>query len=560
MADSNTPLLGATKAAVRERASLFFFVAVVIAAMGSFNFGCVLGFSSPTFVSNQRDNSTNASMSSSSSSFLTAAAAAAVASGSSNNSNGGSNESTLCPIFAESFTGVNHDKINCELQLSNMDVSWFNGIFNLAAGAGAILLGPFVPVIGKRFSMVLSAVLFTGGWILIILCPTPSTPWNGMNSSAPEYPTIIAMLYSGRVLLGFGIGLACCSVTTYLVEIAPVHMRGAIGTAFQMGVVVGIFFAYLIGSLVVWRELSWICFGLTSSAALLCLCLPESPIWLVSKGRDEQARSALNRLRNTSSGASVDELLVDVSASASSGSEGESGGGLKLLLSDKTARKALWIGIGLMFLQQFSGINAVMLYCGSIFQTKADVDTANLMGTGVQAVQVVVTVLSAFFMDRAGRVPILLWASIGMTICAGLLATTYMVEMPAAVSFASVFGYILFFSSGMGAIPWSIMGEIFDPRVQGVASSIATAVNWFLSFIISFSVLPLSAALKSAFPASFLADHKDAGLGALFFIYAIVCFLGTIFVWAKVPETKNKSIAQIQAELRGEKSGYDRIN
>lgn len=366
--------------------------------------------------------------------------------------------------------------------------------------------------------MSLAAALFSVGWVLMLVVPKPTTPWNGVESSDPKSQTITVMLLASRAIIGLGIGLVCCSVSTYLTEIAPKTMRGAVGTVFQVGVVLGIFTAFLVGALIPWKTLAILSLALTGSACVLALFVPETPTWLVTKGKDDSARGSLKRLRNTRSGASVDDMMNEVYASAQ-GSGDEAGGGLSELFGDATARKALGISLGLMVVQQFCGINAVMLYAGIIFESVTpSVETANHLGTGVQGVQVAVTLASVWFMDRAGRVPILLWACTGQFICSAVLGAYFLVEMPAAIAVVALYGYILFFSSGMGAIPWSIMGEIFHPRVMAPASAIATAVNWTLSFVISYSVLPITSALQTTFSAKFVELHPHAGQGALFFM------------------------------------------
>jgi len=243
-------------------------------------------------------------------------------------------------------------------------------------------------------------------------------------------------------------------------------------------------------------------------------------------------------------------------------------GGIGELCRDRISRKALFIGVGLMFVQQLSGINAVMFYAGQIFSAVPGTSdsTANAYSTGMQGMQMMITIASAFFMDRFGRVKILLFAAGGQCLCALCLACYYLfascerndphdLDKVTQASLGvfpiiSLYGYVLFFSCGMGAIPWFVMGEIFAPRVKGIASSIATAVNWLLSFVITFSVSSLSGAFKSMFEDA-LPDAIDSGMGGLFLAYGCVCFLGIFFILAYIPETKGLTITQVQAKLAG---------
>ena len=230
-------------------------------------------------------------------------------------------------------------------------------------------------------------------------------------------------------------------------------------------------------------------------------------------------------------------------------------------LCQGNAPKALAIGVGLMFVQQLSGINAVMFYCGSILQSVyPDPQTANMFAVGIQVMQVIITAISAPLMDKAGRIPILLFALIGLTVSSAVLAAYYLLEtdchknaqgdevcpthpLPDIVAVIALYSYVFFFSSGLGAIPWFLMGEIFPSEVKGLASSVATAVNWGLSFVIT----------KTVDQETALFGGQPKGLGGVFGGYGVICFLGIFFVKCFIPETKGKSFDQIQAEMGGPK-------
>merc|ERR1711934_233069 len=209
-----------------------------------------------------------------------------------------------------------------------------------------------------------------------------------------------------------------------------------------------------------------------------------------------------------------------------------------------------------------------MFYAGSIFAAVPGTSdaTANAYSTGMQGMQCFITFASSLFMDRFGRVKILLFASIGQCAMSMCLAAYYLFANcsrddatdPDKVTEAamgvfpvvSLYGYVLFFSCGMGAIPWFMMSELFKPDVKGIASSIATAVNWSLSFVITFSVSGLSDVFKDMF-SSALPDAIDRGMGGLFLAYGCVCFCGIFFIMAFIPETKGLTISEVQHKLAG---------
>jgi len=288
----------------------------------------------------------------------------------------------------------------------------------------------------------------------------------------------------------------------------------------------------------------------------------------------------------------VAQAMVQLKADVQGGNS-DAGGGFGQLFGGGVATKALMIGIGLMFVQQLSGINAVMFYCGTILQSVFDPDTANKVAVGIQVMQCFITVVSAPLMDKAGRIPILLFAATGQCIAAMVLGAYYLTitcthpgnsphgggststsglsflsegseytlmdtvythemiaagaepvctsDFPKIVAAIALYAYVGFFSCGMGAIPWFLMGEIFPAEVKGLASSVATAINWSLAFFITKTVGTLTD----------LFGGQPTGLGGVFVAYGCVCALGAVFVKLVIPETKGKSFEQIQREIGG---------
>lgn len=552
MASERTALIGGSK----EKSSNFLMIALAISAMGAFAFGWSLGFTATVMTSNKigKDNST-----------------------------------LLCPVYDKHGNGsiylyngtvANANKMNCQLQLTDNFEFLMGAIINGGAMIGALGFGPLVDKFGKKFGMLVMQILFIGGYAIIYFLPTPAGGDNWMinpqagNSSHGSYDPHVAsnnnvievMLLAARFIIGIAVGVSCCTIAAYQMEISPTAIRGAVGTIFQIAITMGLLSSYVLGAQLGWKLCALIPLIFCGVGALLTLTLVESPVWLISKRKEELARRNLAKFRDASTTGDEIARMLDSMRPDDDGKEG-GGGGFSELCSVAVNRKILMIGVVLMLVQQFSGINAIMFYSGLILQTVTSTsEEANNYAIGMQSMQVVVTLASAFFMDRAGRKPILMFAATGMFVSAYVLAYFYVfgdANTPEALALVGFYGYVFFFGCGMGAIPWAILGEIFTPSIKGVASSVCTAVNWSSSFIITFSlgymVDGFQAMLETQKP-DYAKAHPHAGMGITFALYGAVSLIGIVFVKIFIPETMGKSMAQIQAELRGDKSAYNAIN
>ncbi|EKX39200.1 hypothetical protein GUITHDRAFT_143612 [Guillardia theta CCMP2712] len=433
----------------------------------------------------------------------------------------------------------NAKMLNCELALSDSMSSWFGSLINIGALLGAMVSSSLLDRFGKRAGMLLLHSLYVVGWGLCAGAPGHAAT---SLARAVDRGQVVIMLVLSRLFIGIAVGIACASIPNYQVELAPTNLRGAVGSLFQISVVLGLFFVYLAGCFLDWRSMAVALVVLSAGGLLLLLFLPETPTWLARKGRLREARAVLERARGGGA--------YDFELNGPREEQGVDAGGIL----SKRCRKPLLIAVGLMFVQQWSGINAVMFFCGSILQSVfSDSAEANEYSIGIQALQVLVTLVAARFMDSVGRRPLLLVAALGLSLSSLSLSLFYLVGqqcdsqgcsqvIPKPVAVASLYAYILFFSCGMGAIPWFILGEISPPHAQASISAIATSVNWILSFSITKSLEPLTELLGGA----------GEGLGKVFLFYSCVCLLGACFIHAFVPETKGKSFEEIQAMLHGE--------
>lgn len=310
--------------------------------------------------------------------------------------------------------------------------------------------------------------------------------------------------------------------------------------------------SYFIGAAVSWNQLAGLALAFSLAGGFLALFLVESPVWLLNRGRTDAARAALGRLRRGGE-EELDEQMRDVQATVTHQAQESNAGiaGLRQLLGDATSRRALHIGVGLMVVQQLSGINAVVFYTGEVFQSlQLSVTASDNLSTGVEAMELVVTLAALLLMDRIGRLRLLLFAAVGQCLSLVILGSSFVASnIPQGVGVVGVYLYMFFFASGMGAVPWTMLGEIFQPRVKGIAGSAVVATNWLLAFVVTYTMDDLSGAFQSAFSADFISKNQNAGLGALFFLYSGICLLGVVWMVMFVIETKGKTFSQIQDEL-----------
>ncbi|EQC31526.1 hypothetical protein SDRG_10700 [Saprolegnia diclina VS20] len=348
----------------------------------------------------------------------------------------------------------------------------------------------------------------------------------------------IYWLILGRFLVGFAAGIVSVVVPLYLGELAPPNLRGALGTGYQFGVVLGILAADIMAfgfsdystgiAHPGWRFM----FGFTIIPAFLQLALAsfltESPRWLLTQNKPKEAAEILRRLRGTT------DVYEEIDSICSASDNENSGMTMWQVLGDKSIRFPLIVGVTLQIAQQLSGINAVMFYASSFFQ---GVHLSNpLVGTTlVGVVNVVSTGVALVLMDTAGRRPLLLWSCGGMILSCVVLTLGLWQLLPyyEMVSVGGVMLFVWFFEIGLGPIPWLIVAEMFPAKPRPTAMALATMVNWLFSFVIGIT-----------FP--MLQNHL---LENSFVPFGIALVLAFAFTFKYVPETKGKTLEEIQQDM-----------
>ncbi|KAG9145716.1 hypothetical protein Leryth_011158 [Lithospermum erythrorhizon] len=407
-------------------------------------------------------------------------------------------------------------EITDELKLSIAEYSLFGSILTFGAMIGAITSGPIADFIGRKGAMRMSSAFCSAGWLAIYFAEG------------------VLPLDIGRLATGYGMGVFSYVVPVFIAEIAPKDLRGALTTINQLMICSGVSVAFILGTKLRWRILA-----LTGVAPCVVLLLglfiiPESPRWLARRGQQKEFEAALRKLRGpnndiTEESAEIKDYVETLERLP------------KAQIFDLFQRRYLLsviVGVGLMVFQQFGGINGIVFYLTSIFESAgvpADIGTITYA-----IIQVVITGLGALLIDKTGRKPLLVVSGSGLVLGCILAAISFYLKengmAPSAVPILTVTGilvYVASFSIGMGAIPWVVMSEIFPINIKGVAGSLATLVNWFGAWACSYTF-------------NFLMTWSSWGT---FVLYAIINAVSILFVIKVVPETKGRTLEQIHAAM-----------
>ncbi|XP_059607340.1 facilitated trehalose transporter Tret1 isoform X2 [Phlebotomus argentipes] len=410
-------------------------------------------------------------------------------------------------------------------EISREAFSWISSAMTLGAAAVCIPIGLLINLIGRKPTMLMLVLPFTIGWTLII------------------WATSVPMMLIGRVLVGISGGAFCVTAPMYTGEIASKEIRGILGSFFQLMVTIGILFVYAVGHGVNVFTLSIICAVIPIVFGLIFFFMPESPLYLVTKDRTSRATDAIKWLRgdkydHSAELADLQQQIDEIRSHPVS---------LAAAMRRRATVRALVISMGLMFFQQTCGINAVIFYTTDIFEAANTGIEAGVATIIVGVMQVVATFLATLMVDRLGRRVLLITSDCAMATCTLLLGVYFFLKDQDAERVAnlgwlpivSLCVFIVMFSIGFGPIPFIIIGELFASDIKGVAGGVAMTINWTLAFVIT-----------KAFP-----SLLDAiGSGPTFWIFSGLSFLGTVFLVFYLPETKGKSLAEIQFLLNGQRS------
>ncbi|XP_026731360.1 facilitated trehalose transporter Tret1-like isoform X1 [Trichoplusia ni] len=424
--------------------------------------------------------------------------------------------------FSSGYTSPALTTMNNDLAMTKEEQTWVGGLMPLAALVGGIAGGPLIEIIGRRWTIMGMALPFFLGWILIATA------------------TNVLMVFAGRVFCGVCVGIVSLAFPVYLGETLQPEVRGALGllpTAFGN---TGILVSFFVGSYLDWSKLAFVGAALPVPFFLLMLLTPETPRWFVTKGRTEDAKKALQWLRGKN--VNVDKEMKDLTRSQVE-SDRTGGNALRQLFTVKYM-PAVLISLGLMLFQQLSGINAVIFYAASIFKMSGSTVDENLSSIIIGLVNFISTFIATAIIDRLGRKMLLYISSVSMiTTLISLGAYFYVKDSGVDVTaygwlpLACLVIYVLGFSIGFGPIPWLMLGEILPSKIRGTAASLATGFNWTCTFIVT-----------KTFHNIIDAIHMYGTV----WLFAVICLVGLFFVIFFVPETRGKSLEEIERKLTGD--------
>lgn len=381
---------------------------------------------------------------------------------------------------------------------------------------GALFAGKLAEAFGRRYVLIICAALFAISGI-------------GAGLSG-----ILPMFILFRIIGGLGVGAAAMVSPMYIAEIAPAAWRGRLVALYQLAIVTGILLAYFSNFALAgigedsWR---WMFASQVIPAALFWAMLffvPETPRWLIKKGRTAQAVLILQK---TGGEAFSTYELAQIQDSFSDENQAK----LADLFSSKYL-PVLWIGILIAIFQQITGINSILYYAPVIFQqTGISASNSLLQTIGIGVVNVLSTFVAIGLVDKAGRKKLLLIGSIlmGLSLIAVSLCFRYQYFGNYIVLIAMLV-YVGAFGATLGAVTWVYLSEIFPNRIRGLAMSLATMVLWLADFIVTYTFPVMTVKL---------------GTANTLLTYAVFCVVAAAYILFKVPETKGKSLEEIEKAL-----------
>jgi sugar porter (SP) family MFS transporter len=431
--------------------------------------------------------------------------------------------------------------IEPEFALSKIELGWAVASLTLTATVAMMLAGPLSDRLGRRPVLKIAAALFTVSAFASAL--------------APDFVTLVA----ARMLGGFGVGAALIIAPMYIAEIAPPKLRGRMVSFNQLNIVIGISVAFFSNYLILnlaQSDLSWTqtlgmdvwtwrwMLGVEALPAIFyffaLFSVPESPRWLVMRGKDQDAFDIMVQVSGREQ-AEAELLAVRESLELEARIE-------KALLKElfqPAMRLVLTIGISVAILQQITGINAVFFYAPMIFeQSGIGTDAAFMQAVLVGIVNLVFTVLAILLIDKLGRRPLLGFGLAVIAACMLLLAYGFgsavysesgqLVEINATLILIGILGFVAGFAISLGPVMWVLFSELFPNRLRGIAISFVGLINSSVSFIV-----------QLVFPW----ELENFGNSMTFLIFGLFAILGLVVVMKLLPETKGKSLEELEAEL-----------
>ena len=401
--------------------------------------------------------------------------------------------------------------------LTSFDKELLTSILLIGALIGALAAGRIADQVGRRPTVLGTAALFVAGVMLAAFSPS------------------YAVLVAARVVIGLAVGSASMVVPLYIGEVVPPRIRGAMVSFNQLAITSGILAAYLVDYGLASSENWRLMFGLAAIPAILMftgmLFQRESPHWLVAQGREDEAREVLRRVRDEGGIDAEIAEVRDLSARRSSFRE----------VAAPAVRHVMVIGVALAVFQQITGINTIIYYAPTLLSSAGLGNSAALLANVVNgAVNVAMTIVAIRLLDRVGRRPLLLGGTTGMAAGMIVVALTFAIggsQLHGGTAYIAIAGLLIYtgsFAIGLGPVFWLLISEIYPVKIRGQAMSVATMANWGANFVVTISFLTLLSAIGNA---------------GTFFLFAGLSIVALAYFQRQVPETKNRSLQEIERDL-----------
>ena len=420
----------------------------------------------------------------------------------------------------------------------------------LGALFGAAISGLLSKRIGRKNSLIIAAILFA------------ISAWgSGMPTMLPETTTFLVIF---RIIGGIGIGVASMNAPMYIAEIAPAEKRGTLVTFYQLAIVIGFFVVFLVTYMIGnnlseaeniefgWRQMFWSELIPAGFFLVLLFFVPKSPRWLMIKGREEEAKTILTQIHGQEI---ADKEFVEIQESIHKDKNSK-----KVSIFSKSMLSIIIIGTVLSALQQFTGINAVLYYGADIFEQALGFGQDDVLKQQVllATVNLIFTFIAMYAVDKFGRKPLLMIGGFGMLIGFLMMGfTLYLSDystlnsagMPSisqSEGIISLIGVLIFigaFAMSMGPVVWVVLSEIFPNKIRSVAMSIAVAAQWIANYFVSqtFPIIVDSDANKIQLEGGTWNNSLP------YFIFSFFIIIIIVFVWKFIPETKGKTLEQMES-------------
>ncbi|MEN8213129.1 MAG: sugar porter family MFS transporter [Pseudomonadota bacterium] len=410
----------------------------------------------------------------------------------------------------------------------------------LGSAVGAFIAGPLADRLGRTRSMTIAGILFM------------------ISAIGSGLPFGLVDFIFWRIVGGIAVGAASVLAPAYIAEVSPAAYRGRLASLQQLAIVTGIFVALYAGWGIAeaaggaaneawlgyegWRWMFWSEIPAALIYTIASLFIPESPRYLVSKGRDEEAAEVLSRVIGGDAAHKVDEIRATMDMEH------------KPNFADLRGRFGLlpivWIGVLLSLFQQFVGINVVFYYSSAIWQAVGFTEQDAMMTSTITGlVNIVTTLIAISLVDKLGRKPLLIIGSVGMAVTLGMLAYVFggaetitvvregvertvpqLTAEEGKIAIIAFNLYVFCFGMSWGPVVWVLLGEMFNNKIRAAALALAASAQWAANFLVSTTFPPIAVNL---------------GLGAAYGIYTMFAFLSIFFVWKYVKETKGRELEEM---------------